>query len=420
MELVATDRVVPVPAGSTPDYAFGNPELKLLGLVERVRLAAGREAYLMSDAQYLFPIEYLELYGPAGADADILDPRLQDNKNDFQKQNVRDFYAGDTQLMRGLVAVGEGDSAWVGPFLRISYRGGVDSRLSEAANHALGSQIRLWLKVGSAVTSQYLAVPYNEESDRYEVELWGYPGSDLANRVDASARAALTRGELVARPDLIRGNASDFDREKLSDRFMWDVAPDNTMHPVRPLHLELAWSTDNGQIWDSRDGRNYQYEFNMLVRGWDNFLGVGVSPNPHGGVGFLEYRNLISNYFGYAALRELGRELESWNLNAYDTKTHSRPYESFFAVDYMDLHLLRANCGIGLHRHRDNQEVFLMLDGQAYMVVGDWAKMPARDRCLEVRTLRAGHLAMLKGGNLHGLMNPSDEDIFLFMFGGYD
>ena len=61
-----------------------------------------------------------------------------------------------------------------------------------------------------------------------------------------------------------------------------------------------------------------------------------------------------------------------------------------------------------------------MLDGQGFMVVGDWCKMPQRDRCLEVRTLRAGHLAMLKGGNLHGLMNPTDEDAFLFMFGGYD
>ena len=47
-------------------------------------------------------------------------------------------------------------------------------------------------------------------------------------------------------------------------------------------------------------------------------------------------------------------------------------------------------------------------------------KMPQRERLFEVRTLRAGHFAMLKGGNLHGLMNATDEDIHLFMFGGYD
>jgi len=54
------------------------------------------------------------------------------------------------------------------------------------------------------------------------------------------------------------------------------------------------------------------------------------------------------------------------------------------------------------------------------MVVGDWCKVPECDRCLEVRTLEPGHLAMLKGGNLHGLMNHTDENLSLFMFGGYD
>jgi hypothetical protein len=29
-------------------------------------------------------------------------------------------------------------------------------------------------------------------------------------------------------------------------------------------------------------------------------------------------------------------------------------------------------------------------------------------------------MVMLRGGNLHGLMNPTDEDAFLSMFGGYD
>lgn len=86
----------------------------------------------------------------------------------------------------------------------------------------------------------------------------------------------------------------------------------------------------------------------------------------------------------------------------------------------MDLHILNPNCGIGLHRHRDNQEAFLMMEGRAYMVVDDWAKMAGRERCFEVRMLRSGHLAMLKDGNLHGLFNLEDHDISLFMFGGYD
>jgi hypothetical protein len=158
------------------------------------------------------------------------------------------------------------------------------------------------------------------------------------------------------------------------------------------------------------------------VRGWDNYLKVGISPNPHGGIGFLEYRNLLSNYFEFANSGELGRQLESWNLDAFSNKVldGAGRTEPFFAVDYMDLHVMRPECGIGLHRHRDNQEIFFMVDGQGLMVVGDWAKFDNRERCFEIRTLRSGHFAMLKGGNLHGLMNVTDENSSLFMLGGYD
>jgi len=158
----------------------------------------------------------------------------------------------------------------------------------------------------------------------------------------------------------------------------------------------------------------------MIMRGWDNFLGTGISPNPHGGIGFLEYRNLMSNYGQYTGKNELGRQLNSWNFSAFRNKNHGNGFEPFFAVDYMDLHLLNPNCGIGLHRHRDNQEVFFMMEGQGFMVVGDWCKMPERERCFEIRTLKSGHISMLKGGNLHALMNSTDEQISLFMFGGYD
>jgi mannose-6-phosphate isomerase-like protein (cupin superfamily) len=81
---------------------------------------------------------------------------------------------------------------------------------------------------------------------------------------------------------------------------------------------------------------------------------------------------------------------------------------------------MESACGIGLHRHRDNQEVFLMLDGDGIMVIGDWADSGTRTRSFEVRSLPAGSLAMLRGGNLHGLLNPADRRASLFMFGGYD
>lgn len=416
MEIIHSDVVVRVPPGATPDYNRNNPLLKLLGLMERARLAAERELYFTEHLQFLVPYDFLEMYGPSSPDTDTLDPRQQDVKTDFQKQNVRDFRATDAMLIRGLVTV----ENWTGPFLRLSYRGGPDSKLSQAANHQLGESIKAWVKVGNNATQSLITLPYNETSDRYEVELWGFPGGNLREQLDDQGRTAFQRGELLARPDLMRGSVTDFRREDLNDRYLIDVAPENSMHPVLPLHVEIAWTDATERFWDSQNGDNYQYEFNMILRGWDNYLGVGVSPTPHGGVGFLEYRNLLSNYGRYTRRRELSRVVEPWNFDAFGQKSNQTHEENFMAVDYMDLHIMKPNCGIGLHRHRDNQEIFLMMEGRGYMIVGDWCKMPERERCFEVRTLRSGHFAMLKGGNLHGLMNAMDEDAALFMFGGYD
>jgi hypothetical protein len=417
MNIVHGDSVFQVERGTTPDYNRGNSLVKLMGLVERVHLVTGRENYFGKSLQYLFPFKSLELYGPQGDDFAILDPTKQDNKTDFQKQNVRNFLTTDCYLVRGLVSLEE----WTGPFLHLSYRAGVDSALSKASNHQLSDKIKLWLKIGDVSTPELIAVPYNPANDRYEVELWGLPDHQLLQSLDEKGTEAYERGVLVLRPDLIKGDLDDFERNGLNERNMFEVAPDNAMHPILPFHVELAWANPEASVWDSQNGQNYHYEFNMKFRGWNNFLSVGISGNPHGGVGFLEYRNLLSNYGRFAGSGELGRKLEAWNFNSFGTKNHNGGTENFLAVDYMDLHILKGNTGIGLHRHRDNQEVFLMMDGDGcFMVVGDWCKMPERERCFEVRTLMPGDFAMLKGGQLHGLMNATDEDIFLFMFGGYD
>ncbi|MDJ0865849.1 MAG: cupin domain-containing protein [Myxococcota bacterium] len=416
MDILHTDSVFRVDPNTSPDYDRGNSLRALLALLARAELAAGREHYYASELQYLFPFEFLDLYGPAGADSEILDPRIQDNKEDFQKQNVRAFRTTDTMLIRGWAAAGEQRV----PFLRLSYRGGPDSLLSQESGHRLGSHIQLWLQVGQRSTTQLIRVPYNERSDRYEIELWGDSGGGLRDRLDPKGREALDRGELVARSDLVPGTAADFAREALTGRLVPEVAPDHAMHPILPLRVELAWTDERAEFWDSKEGANYVYEFSMILRGWDSYLGVGISPNPHGGVGFLEFRNLLSNYFGYKARPELQRQVMPWSFDANGQKPTAPVVEPFMAVDYMDLHVLKPSCGIGIHRHRDNQEVFFMLEGRGFMVIGDWVKFPTRERCFEIRTLRSGHFAMLKGGQLHGLMNPSDEDLSLFMFGGYD
>jgi oxalate decarboxylase/phosphoglucose isomerase-like protein (cupin superfamily) len=112
--------------------------------------------------------------------------------------------------------------------------------------------------------------------------------------------------------------------------------------------------------------------------------------------------------------------VEPWQFDAMGHKAAAERSERFFSIDYVDLHILKNNCGIGLHRHRDNQEIFFLLDGQAVMVTGDWYQFEQRERCFELRTLRAGEFSLLKPGGLHGMMNATDSDIQLLMFGGYD
>jgi hypothetical protein len=117
MFIVHSDSVFKVDPNTPPDYNRGNPLLKLLNFLERAQLAAEREFYLTGEFQYLFPYESLVLYGPQGNDANILDPTVQDNKTDFQKQNVKDFVSTDTLLIRGLVTVGDWDRAVFTSFL---------------------------------------------------------------------------------------------------------------------------------------------------------------------------------------------------------------------------------------------------------------------------------------------------------------
>jgi mannose-6-phosphate isomerase-like protein (cupin superfamily) len=416
MEILHSDRVAVVPTGQSPNYNQKNSLISLMNALEQVQLACDREWYLRDDLQYLFPFETLELYGPQGDDCNVTDPGEQNNKTDFQKQNVKDFTLSSTILARGWVTTG----TWTGPFLRLCYAAGPDSPLWQINHGDPGPDIRLWLRVNDRTAPAPLVVPYNDTSDLYTIELWGYTGEDLRGILRGSSRDALDRGELQVRTDLLSGNPSDFDHDKVVDRDMRQVSPDCTMHPILPLHIECAWGEKSLKNWDSNGGANYHYEFSMVLRGWDHFLATGMSANPHGGVGFLDYRNLLSNYGRFAGSNELGRALFPWNFNAFGRKDHGNGNEPFLAVDYMDLHIVRPECGIGLHRHRDNQEAFLMLEGRGYMVVGDWCKIPQRERCFEIRTLRPGHLAMLKGGNLHGLVNATDEQILLFMFGGYD
>lgn len=415
MQIVFSDEVIPL-KGTTPNYTVQNPIWKVAQAVENNRLAAELECYDLPSLQYLFPFHHLSLYGPQGSEADTINPFFQDNKEDFQKQNIKDFKLGNSFVVRGWTQAGN----WKGPFLKFSYRAGPTTLLSSLSGHQLGRQIKLWFKIGNLSLNELLTVPYNKESDRYELEIWGYPGADLAAQLDERGQKALAEGHIISRPDLVKGSAFDFQRDDVTDQTIADRFPDHAMHPLLPLHLELAWANEAANVWDSNGGTNYHLEFGMLFRGWNNYLAAGVSANPHGGVGFLEFRNLFSNYFQHKKRPELGRTVQGWNFDAYGQKNGGVKEEKFMTVDYMDLHILRSSCGIGIHRHRDNQEVFLMMEGQGLMIVGDWMDFPERDRCFEVRTMRSGDLTLCKTGQLHALLNLTDTDAKLFMFGGYD
>jgi mannose-6-phosphate isomerase-like protein (cupin superfamily) len=421
MTIVSGDKVFIVKPPVTVDYKANNPLSRLMSLLETTELSAERENYLLNQVQYLIPFDFLELYGPSGSSWNVSDPTEQDNKEDFQKQNIRDFRCTDTWIARGWATTRPDSSVgeWTGPFIFLSYRGGPDSKLSQMSGHKLGGAIRLYLTVGSSAPVK-LDVPYNTATDRYEIEIWGYPGSDLRTKLDERGIAAIDRGGLIANPAIAQGGYSDFAREGLDNRDMRTVAPNNIMHPILPLSLEVAWADKTETFWDSRDGQNYQYQFNMIYRGWDNYLKVGFSEAPHGGFGFLHYRNVLSNYFEFRDSGELGRDVEPWSFDSNGTKSNTLKHEKTFSMEYMDLHILKSQYGIGIHRHRDNQEIFFLLTGAGVMVTGDWCEFPSRQRCFEVRTMTPGSFSLLKPGNLHALFNVTDVDITLLMFGGYD
>jgi oxalate decarboxylase/phosphoglucose isomerase-like protein (cupin superfamily) len=64
--------------------------------------------------------------------------------------------------------------------------------------------------------------------------------------------------------------------------------------------------------------------------------------------------------------------------------------------------------------------VFLLLEGKGLMVMGDWEKNEQRERAIELRNMRPGDLSLVKPGQFHALVNVLDENLLLFMFGGYD
>lgn len=417
--IVQSDEIYLDPQGEKPNYDVNNPVWRLTDNVTKVDLAAGREFYRGDSLDYLFPYNHLVLYNVMGQEGG---PEVawedQTNKSDFQKQNIKDFVLAHFYLVRGYVDTGTDQF----PFVKVSYDAGMKTPLSQNTNHDIGPAIQMWCKIRDTESNGYITLPYNPNNDRYEVELWGYTGQDLNSQLGEKGRQALQDGLIQVRNDMVYGHPDEFSRDAVAETaLMYNINPGHTMHPIFPLHVELAFSNEDATVWDSQFGENYHVEFNMILRGWGSYVQGGVSPNPHGGVGYLEFRNLFSHYFNHPQTigYELQRDLEPWNIDA-NGNTGREDAENFMAVNYMDLHILTPKCAIGIHRHKDNQEIFMLLRGSALMITGDWLQFPNRHRAFEVRTMRYGDMTLCKNGMLHSLINLTDEDIELLMFGGYD
>ena len=185
IQRVTTDTITEVMA--PVNYNVNNPVVKLMKVMEEASFFAEQPTCYVSDSlQFLFPFNHLELYGPSAPDQAVLNPELQDNKTDFQKQNTagdHPFCArgtlGDTYLVRGLASV----KGWTGPFLKLSYRGDPDSALSKISENRLSDFILLFIRVQGNSPADLIKVPYNEQTHRYEVEIWGYPGPDLYDQL---------------------------------------------------------------------------------------------------------------------------------------------------------------------------------------------------------------------------------------------
>lgn len=410
MEIVHKDIIAPL----EPDSIETDSLETLLSSVAEIEWAAERELYANSQSDFLFPFESLHLTPPS--DNPLLPPEQQDNKLDFVKQNVREFCLGDTYFVRGWVHSRLPEDTCY-PFLKVSYRGGPETALSAAAGNKLGSEIKLDLQYLG--TCEELRVPYNRISHRYDIEIWGCSAREMEVQFGPKAAAAVDIGAIQFRPNIIRGNYDAFSRDLIAGASVWDVATDHLLHPLKPLRIAYAWRDRDTTLRDPQDGTSYVCEFNSLIRGWDRFESAGTSANTHGGSGSMRYSNLLSNY-GQAKERvQLGRSLEPWMFNSLGSKSGVRK-EQFFSVDYVDMHVLEPSASIGIHRHRDNQEILFVLSGSGMLISGDWCQFPDRQRAFQVQTLLQGHFGMVKSGGLHGFKNVSDRPVQILMLGGYD
>ncbi|MFC4030776.1 cupin domain-containing protein [Streptomyces polygonati] len=74
-------------------------------------------------------------------------------------------------------------------------------------------------------------------------------------------------------------------------------------------------------------------------------------------------------------------------------------------VDFIDLAVLPPGTSIGVHRHKDDEETYVILAGTGTMTLDD-----------EEFTVRAGDVVVNRAFGRHGLVNAADHDLRLLVF----
>jgi len=193
------------------------------------------------------------------------------------------------------------------------------------------------------------------------------------------------------------------------------VSPDCAMHPLRPLQIEVAWVDESENTGTLRAGR--------ITTTSSTWWSAAGTPYLQGGrqfqsarrkSGVLHYRICVE-LLRIRRQRELGRTVEPCIRPR--PQGSRRAVGGFCSLDYMDLHILKNNCGIGLHRQpRQPGDIFpaRRSGGDGYR---DWCKSPQRERCFEVRTLQAALLAA-QAGRPARAHERNGRDITLLMSAG--
>ena len=87
------------------------------------------------------------------------------------------------------------------------------------------------------------------------------------------------------------------------------------------------------------------------------------------------------------------------NARVFETADFDTPLKF---INYVEM---EPGSSIGVHRHGENEEVYVVLSGSGMMTVND-----------ERRAVKAGDIILNKPGWQHGLENMSDQTLKLFVF----